>query len=193
MCIQTVQCTWVYKYTSIQCTLTYSSIHMSGVIRGIGPWPLWQKNQFGQWKKIGKHGLAPFAWALVVREKLTPLYEILSTALIYITIKLQKSKPLIVTIILCHFLSTIKLIKGVDALFISDKDLWRLLWSEWFRANLLSLNVTKTSFIVFGNRKNLEVKLYVDNMLLERQSDAKFLGVILSSDLKWKKHVDILL
>ena len=64
------------------------------------------------------------------------------------------------------------------------------LMTEWFRANLLSLNVSKTSFIVFGNRKNLEVKIYIDNMLLERQNDTKFLGVILSSDLKWNKHVD---
>ena len=31
--------------------------------------------------KIGKHGLAPFVWALVTSKNLLPLYEILNTPL----------------------------------------------------------------------------------------------------------------
>ena len=30
-----------------------------------------------------------------------------------------------------------------------------VLINTWFQANLLSLNVTKTSFIIFGHKKNL--------------------------------------
>ena len=61
----------------------------------------------------------------------------------------------------------------------------------WFKANLLSLNVKKTSYIIFGHRQNLTAHIYIDNVLLERQYDTKFLGVILSANLKWNKHVDI--
>ena len=99
------------------------------------------------------------------------------------------------------FSKTLKTIMFADDtnLFLSGKNIKDIetrlndelkLMTEWFRANLLSLNVSKTSFIVFDHRKNLEVKIYIDNMLLERQNDTKFLGVILSSDLKWNKHVD---
>jgi len=32
--------------------------------------------------------------------------------------------------------------------------------NDWFRANLLSLNISKTSYIIFGN-KNLIMSIYV--------------------------------
>ena len=39
--------------------------------------------------------------------------------------------------------------------------------------------------------KNLSVDIYIDNFLLGRQSDIKFLGVILSANLKWSKHIEL--
>ena len=48
----------------------------------------------------------------------------------------------------------------------------------------------KLRLLFLVTERILEVKIYIDNMLLERQNDTKFLGVILSSDLKWNKHVD---
>ena len=66
-----------------------------------------------------------------------------------------------------------------------------VLINTWFQANLLSLNVTKTSFIIFGRKKNLTANIYINNGLIQRQHDTKFLGVILSADLKWDKHIDI--
>ena len=66
-----------------------------------------------------------------------------------------------------------------------------VLINNWFQANLLSLNVTKTSFIIFGRKKNLTANIYINNVLIQRQHDTKFLGVILSADLKWDKHIDI--
>ena len=66
-----------------------------------------------------------------------------------------------------------------------------VLINNWFQTNLLSLNVTKTSFIIFGRKKNLTANIYINNVLIQRQHDTKFLGVILSADLKWDKHIDI--
>jgi hypothetical protein len=63
-----------------------------------------------------------------------------------------------------------------------------VLINNWFQANLLSLNVTKTSSIIFGRKKNLTANIYIDNVLIHRQHDTKFLGVILSVYLKWDKH-----
>ena len=66
-----------------------------------------------------------------------------------------------------------------------------ILINTWFQANLLSLNVTKTSFIIFGRNKNLTANIYINKVLIQRQHDTKFLGIILSADLKWDKHIDI--
>ena len=38
---------------------------------------------------------------------------------------------------------------------------------------------------------NLTANIYINNVLIKRQHDTKFLGVILSADLKWDKHIDI--
>ena len=64
---------------------------------------------------------------------------------------------------------------------------------EWFIANLLSLNVSKTSYIIFGNKKHSDIKLYMQNSSLNRQYHTKFLGVILLANLKWNKHVEVVL
>jgi len=63
--------------------------------------------------------------------------------------------------------------------------------NAWFQANLLSLNVKKTSYIIFGHKKDLNANIFIDNIQLARQYDTKFLGVILSANLKWNKHIDI--
>ena len=46
---------------------------------------------------------------------------------------------------------------------------------EWFIANLLSLNVSKTSYIIFGNKKHSDINLYMQNSSLNRQFHTKFL------------------
>jgi hypothetical protein len=63
--------------------------------------------------------------------------------------------------------------------------------AEWFQSNRLSLNITKTSYMIFSNIKNLSAKLFIDKVPLSIQYDTKFLGVILSSNLKWNKHIEI--
>jgi hypothetical protein len=88
-------------------------------------------------------------------------------------------------------------------LFFSDKNIYvvesqvnnelRKL-SEWFRSNKLSLNVSKTNFIVFGNKQfpvNFsQIKLVLDGNILERTDCAKFLGVYLDEKFKWTQHLN---
>ena len=64
--------------------------------------------------------------------------------------------------------------------------------NNWFKANLLSLNVTKTSYIIFGNKKCHDINIFIQNTSLSRQFETKFLGVILSSNLKWNKHIEVI-
>lgn len=67
--------------------------------------------------------------------------------------------------------------------------------SKWFQANLLSLNIKKTSYIIFrnNNTKKLNITIKIQNIAIERQNETKFLGVILSSNLKWTLHIDVVL
>ena len=85
-------------------------------------------------------------------------------------------------------------------LFISGKSLSEvskqmneemIILSDWFRANLLSLNIKKTSFIIFSHKKNLAADIFIDNNALTRQYETKFLGVIITYNLNWKKHIEV--
>ena len=66
-----------------------------------------------------------------------------------------------------------------------------LLVTEWFQANRLSLNITKTSYLIFSNNKNLTANIFIDKMPINQQYDTKFLGLILSSNLHWDKHIEV--
>ena len=51
----------------------------------------------------------------------------------------------------------------------------------------LSLNVDKTNFILFGNRKNIDnVCISMNNSIITRVRATKFLGVIIDEKLTWK-------
>ena len=58
-------------------------------------------------------------------------------------------------------------------------------------AGLLSLNLTKTSYMIFGTRKYNDINLRMQNTPLTWQYETKFLGIILSANLKW--HIDVVL
>ena len=66
--------------------------------------------------------------------------------------------------------------------------------SDWFAANLLSLNLDKTCYMIFGNKQNLNIDLdiRINNEKLIRTYETKFLGVIITPDLKWERHVDMI-
>ena len=63
--------------------------------------------------------------------------------------------------------------------------------AEWFQSIRLSLNVTKTSYLIFSNKRDIQLNLMISNSLLTKQHDTKFLGVYISSNLSWNKHIDL--
>lgn len=60
---------------------------------------------------------------------------------------------------------------------------------KWFDQNILSLNITKTKYIIFGTGQIKEAELKIEDVVLERVYDYKFLGVILDQKLSWKPHI----
>ena len=71
--------------------------------------------------------------------------------------------------------------------------------SEWFKANKLTLNTSKTKYILF-RKPNMKVnfdnlKLYIDNCTIERigagcnDNSFKFVGVKIDEFLQWKDHI----
>ena len=54
--------------------------------------------------------------------------------------------------------------------------------NQWFQSDLLSHNVSKTTFMIFG-RINLSANIMIDNVSLLKQEESKFLGVITSDRL----------
>ena len=61
----------------------------------------------------------------------------------------------------------------------------------WFDVNKLSLNIKKTKFMVFRNRKEIDkdIKLKICDSEIERVTEIKFLGVVIDDKLTWKQHV----
>ena len=61
---------------------------------------------------------------------------------------------------------------------------------RWFDKNKLSLNLSKTKFMIFSKRKIYdEVNVYVNGMPIERVHENKFLGVIIDENINWKSHI----
>ena len=63
---------------------------------------------------------------------------------------------------------------------------------SWVDANGLKLNLKKTNYMIFSNIKSTtgsHFSLFVNNTLIVRQSEAKFLGVIIDEKLTWAQHI----
>ena len=62
---------------------------------------------------------------------------------------------------------------------------------NWFDVNRLSLNITKTNFMIFSNSINtIDLKVEICNTSIDRVSVTKFLGVLIDDKLTWKKQID---
>src|SRR5271165_4315852 len=65
-----------------------------------------------------------------------------------------------------------------------------LFLANWFVTNRLSLNVSKTHYLMFGSKKlPVNCNISLCGNLLERQEVTKFLGVLIDSKLTWKPHI----
>ena len=60
--------------------------------------------------------------------------------------------------------------------------------SDWFKANKLSLNATKTNYVLF-NKNNIGTVNYdlrINNVSIKRINVVKFLGILIDDKLEWK-------
>ena len=103
---------------------------------------------------------------------------------------------------LCNVSTVLKYVLFADDtnLFISGNDLKQLCsqlnieldkLNVWFMVNKLSLNISKTNFILFSNKfidkANLDIR--INGNAINRVFETKFLGVIIDSKLNWKQHI----
>ena len=64
--------------------------------------------------------------------------------------------------------------------------------NDWFRANKLSANPSKTKTILYskrGRRPNQNLNIYMDGQILERMKTTKFLGVHFDEHFTWEYHI----
>jgi hypothetical protein len=95
----------------------------------------------------------------------------------------------------------LKLFADDTNLFISGPDI-TLLETEandclkkmelWFIANKLSLNTEKTCYMIFTKNKHpISITLAINNYVIKRVNNCKYLGVIIDDCLKWEDHIDM--
>ena len=69
--------------------------------------------------------------------------------------------------------------------------------ANWFKANKLSLNISKTKYSLFHSTRkrkdipNILPPLHIDNVPVKREFVTKFLGVYLDENISWKHHINI--
>jgi hypothetical protein len=64
--------------------------------------------------------------------------------------------------------------------------------SEWFQSNKLSINTTKSNYIIFKprqKRQKFDLKLEINNNEINKVKEVCFLGVMLDENLSWKAHI----
>lgn len=77
-----------------------------------------------------------------------------------------------------------------DIIRSAQLDLHKL--NVWFQSNLLTINISKTSYIIFATpQKKIEIHqpLNINGQILQKTTSEKYLGLILDSGLTWKPHI----
>ena len=102
---------------------------------------------------------------------------------------------------MCNISKIVKFILFADDtnILCSDSNITRLservcevlaTLDSWFAINKLSLNITKTNFMLFGKRLlNTDIVIRIRNVIIERVRVAKFLGVHIDELLNWNCHI----
>src|SRR5260221_13349112 len=60
---------------------------------------------------------------------------------------------------------------------------------QWLNSNLLSLNLTKTAYMVFVKKKTEPVTILMQDTILEQVTETKFLGILINKGLSWSPHI----
>ena len=62
----------------------------------------------------------------------------------------------------------------------------------WFSVNKLSLNLSKTNYILFRNRSaDTDLNIRINTINVTRVQSSKFLGIIIDENLNWKPHIQL--
>ena len=67
---------------------------------------------------------------------------------------------------------------------------------EWLNANKLSINTSKTKFIIFKSKNKFlpqQITFELNDHIIKQASYVKFLGVIIDQDFTWKNHISLVL
>ena len=63
----------------------------------------------------------------------------------------------------------------------------------WFAVNRLSLNISKTNYMFFGNRiLKTHVSIHISKEEISKVEFTIFLGVLIDNKLTWKKHISMI-
>ena len=63
---------------------------------------------------------------------------------------------------------------------------------QWVTQNGLKLNIGKTKYMLFSNKRKSAIRLYLNGIEIKESSHEKFLGVIMDSQLNWEHHIRLL-
>lgn len=77
---------------------------------------------------------------------------------------------------------------------ISDAQSDLDLLNEWFKYNLLTINPSKTSYMIFAAKNKLLPQqltpLMINNEIIQRSRQEKYLGLWIDDNLTWKTHIN---
>ena len=60
---------------------------------------------------------------------------------------------------------------------------------EWLLANKLSLNISKSNFLIISPKKVIKtINLSINDKKLKQENYTKYLGIIIDEQLNWKQH-----
>ena len=62
--------------------------------------------------------------------------------------------------------------------------------NRWFMSNKLTLNLSKTCYMIFSRKQQDNIKITVGRHLIENVSNCKYLGILLDNELKWVHHIN---
>ena len=67
--------------------------------------------------------------------------------------------------------------------------------NSWFAVNKLSLNVSKTNYMIFGNKKidnDMNIRVGINGISIDRVYNSNILGVTIDEKLNWKEHIKMI-
>ena len=64
--------------------------------------------------------------------------------------------------------------------------------SEWLKLNKLSLNASKSKYMIFSKRNRVinNIDLKIDGTIIQQVNDFNFLGLTIDEHLQWKQHIE---